>query len=113
MSSTQKAMLLVLTSLLLLVSSVNQANADRLYGTTGGRTLIGQLYEIDPTTGLVTLIGFLVDASGAPFEVTGLSFSPLTGVLYTSRNSPTAPSNLVTINPDTGQVSIIGFSRNL
>jgi hypothetical protein len=79
-----------------------------LYGTTGGGSP-GSLYTIDPSTGGGTLVGLLVDGSANPYAVTGLAFDS-TGTLYgsTSSNSPTGAGQLVTINPMSGLVTVIG-----
>jgi hypothetical protein len=82
-----------------------------LLGTTGG--VAGDLYNIDPNTGTATLIGPLADAIGNPYAVTGLAFDSVTGILYgsTSNNSGISGSTrreLVSINPNTGVVTVIG-----
>ncbi len=80
-----------------------------LYGGTSGA---GSLYTIDPTTGIVTLVHALVGVSNASltYGVLGLAFQPDTGTLYgaTSPDSPNSGNSLVTINPATGQVTVIG-----
>jgi len=82
-----------------------------LYGATGGA---GSLYTIDPTTGIATLVHAFVGASNASltYGVNGLAFQPGTGILYgtTSPDSPSSGDSLVTINPATGQVTVIGPS---
>ncbi len=82
-----------------------------LYGATGG---VGSLYTLDPTTGAATLVGALVGATRASltYGVNGLAFQPGTGTLYasTSPDSPNSADSLVTINPATGQVTVIGPS---
>jgi len=82
-----------------------------LYGATGGA---GSLYTIDPTTGVATLVHAFVGASNASltYGVNGLAFQPGTGTLYgtTSPDSPNSGDSLVTINPTTGQVTVIGPS---
>ncbi len=82
-----------------------------LYGATGGA---GALYTIDPTSGAATLVHAFVGASNASltYGVNGLAFQPPTGILYgtTSPDSPNSGNSLVTINPATGQVTVIGPS---
>jgi hypothetical protein len=82
-----------------------------LYGATGGT---GSLYTIDPTTGSATLVHAFVGASNASltYGLNGLAFQPATGTLYgtTSPDSPNSGNSLVTINPATGQVTVIGPS---
>lgn len=82
-----------------------------LYGGTSGT---GSLYTIDPDSGAATLVHALVGASNAAltYGVLGLAFQPGTGTLYgvTSPDSPNSGNSLVTINPATGQVAVIGGS---
>jgi hypothetical protein len=87
-----------------------RANAVPLYGATasGGP---GQLYIIDQTTGgVVQNIGPLNDATGTNYPITGLAFHPTTGVLYgsTANNPDATASKLVTINPATALVTVVG-----
>ena len=80
----------------------------------GGTSSTGSLYTINPANGAVTLVHALVSASNASltYGVYGLAFQPGTGTLYgaTSSDSPNSPDSLVTINPATGQVTVIGPS---
>ena len=82
-----------------------------LYGATSAT---GSLYTIDPSTGAVTLLHALVGASNAnlTYGIKGLAVQPGTGTLYgaTSPDSPNSGNSLVTINPATGQVTVIGTS---
>lgn len=77
----------------------------RLYGAYGGASL--SLYQINPATGAATPIG------GLGFSMSGLSFDPVTHVLY---GSSTDINNLgvYTIDPATGKiiakVSSTGFN---
>src|SRR5579871_25248 len=86
-------------------------NDGTLYGGTSGA---GALYTINPANGAVTLIHALVGAtnSALTYGVLGLAFQPGTGTLYavTSPDSPNSGNSLVTINPATGQVTVIGPS---
>lgn len=92
-----------------LLSGSALTNGQTLYGTTGGPSNPGNLYIVNPATGFATLVGPLRDSDLAPYAVTGLAFDG-TGTLYgaTSTNSPTAPSELVTINPMSGLVTVVG-----
>lgn len=81
-----------------------------LYGATaaGGA---GELYTINPLTGaMISNVGPLNDSLGANYPITGLAFNPLTGVLYGSTGNSVASSaaKLVSINPTTGLVTMIG-----
>ena len=55
-------------------------------------------------------MGPLVDAAGSPYGLTGLAFNPVSGVLYgsTANASPTARGSLVTVDPATALVTLIG-----
>lgn len=100
---------LLCCGLAVFVSAV-EVDAATLYGATasGGP---GELYIIDPATGaLVQDIGPTSDALGVNYPITGLAFHPVTGVLYgsTGNNPSTTAARLVTINPGTGLVTVIG-----
>lgn len=86
------------------------ACASGLFGATGSGGVNGNLYCIDPTTGVGTLVGPLLDASANPYGITGLAFQPGTGVLFgsTTTQSPTAPGHLVRIGPGTATVTDVG-----
>jgi hypothetical protein len=89
-----------------------RADAGTLYAATSGAQ--GQLYILDPATGgVLREIGPLNDAAGRNYPMSGMAFHPLTKVLYGATHySPTADpatvSKLVTINPDTAEVNVIG-----
>jgi hypothetical protein len=87
-----------------------RADAAVIYGATasGGP---GNLYRLDPATGAsLGLVGPLNDASGTNYPITGLAFHPITNVLYgsTANNPDETASRLVTINPNTARVTVIG-----
>ena len=86
------------------------ACASGLFGATGSGGVNGNLYCIDPTTGVGTVIGPLLDASANPYGLTGLAFQPGTGVLFgsTTVKSPTAAGHLVWIDPGTATVTDVG-----
>jgi len=90
------------------------ALAQTLYGATSTRNGIsdaGVLVILNPSTGAVlSTVGSLLDASSQHYSLTGLAFDPITGILYgsTANNSPTAARSLVTVNPLTAQVTLIG-----
>jgi hypothetical protein len=83
-----------------------------LYGTTAGSIHSGSLYTINTSTGAGTLVGALVGASNSAlkYAITGLAFQPGTGTLFgaTSKNSTNSANSLVTVNPATGAVTVIG-----
>jgi hypothetical protein len=89
---------------------VNRTYAATLFASTAAGDP-GRLYSINPATGAVIQdIGPLNDATGANYPVTGLAFHPTTGVLYgSSANASTAAqATLVTIDPITALVTVIG-----
>jgi hypothetical protein len=96
---------------LALFSMTAHADAATLYGATaaGGP---GELYILDPATGAVVQdVGPLNDVTGLNYGMTGLAFHPLTGVLYGSTSNSegaATQARLVTINPATALVTVIG-----
>src|SRR4051812_28845683 len=86
------------------------AEAATLYGATsaGGP---GELFTLDPATGaMLTDVGPLNDLLSANYPITGLAFNPVSGLLYgsTGNSVPTSAGQLVSINPLTAKVSVIG-----
>lgn len=72
----------------------------------------GELYILNAATGaMIQDIGPLNDATSVNYPITGLAFHPTTGVLYGSTGNSTAgtEARLVTINPATAQVAVIGL----
>ena len=85
-------------------------SAATLYGSTsaGGA---GELYILNPATGaMLQDIGPLNDLASLNYPVTGLAVNPVTGVLYGSTGNAVAgtEARLITINPATAQVTVIG-----
>ena len=71
----------------------------------------GELYLINSANGsLVQDIGPLNDSLSANYPITGLAFNPINGVLYgsTGNSSSSTAAKLVTINPLTGLVTLVG-----
>jgi hypothetical protein len=90
--------------------AADHARAAVLYAATAAGDT-GQLYTLNPANGaMVQSIGPLNDAAGTNYPITGLAFHPTTGVLYgaTGNNPAATAARLVTINPTTGLVSVIG-----
>jgi hypothetical protein len=86
------------------------AEAGTLYATSAAGA-DGELYILNPANGsLVQDIGPTNDVTGANYSITGLAFHPTTGVLYgaTGNSNTAAQATLVTINPATALVTIIG-----
>ena len=84
--------------------------AGTLYASTsaGGP---GELYIISGADGsLVQDVGPLNDVTGGNYPVTGLAFSPITGVLYGSTGNAVsgAEAKLISIDPATALVTVIG-----
>lgn len=79
------------------------ASAQTLYGSRGGNTA-GNLYTINPTTAVSTVVGPI------GYAVTGMAYNPATGTMYgsTSSNSPVCASCLITINLTTGAGTLVG-----
>ena len=81
----------------------------QMYAASGSNGVNGHLYTINPATGaMITDVGALMNATGAPFGLTGMTF--MGGTLYgtVSNASPTGGGTLVTINTSTAQVTSIG-----
>jgi hypothetical protein len=101
---------LLLACALAVTSLGGRSNAQTLYASTaaGGP---GELYILDKATGaMLQDVGPLNDAAGRNYGVTGLAFSPWTGVLYGSVGNADAAvgAQLITIDPVTAQVSVVG-----
>lgn len=90
-------------------AAVGRADAALFASSAAGST--GSLHRLDPNTGAVLqTIGQLNDATGTNYPITGLAFHPTTGVLYgsTGNNPAATAARLVTINPATALVTVIG-----
>jgi hypothetical protein len=104
-----KKLLLVLLALGCLATLAPAAHAATLFVATGSNGINGQLYTIDSTTAVATLVGPIL-IGGSPVGLTALAFHPVTGVLYglTTNDGPSPNRSLVTINPATGAAVLIG-----
>jgi uncharacterized repeat protein (TIGR01451 family) len=77
------------------------------------------LYELDPENGAATLIAPVMIGETQARHVTGLAFHPSTGVLYAVMNgqdtegSDCSEGTLLTIDPATGEASIVGTQGSL
>ncbi len=91
------------------LAAASQVHAGTLYASTaaGGP---GELYVINQATGAVIQdVGPLNDVLSVNYPITGLAFSPVTGVLYGSTgNAGAVDALLVKINPATAVVSVVG-----
>jgi len=81
-----------------------------LYVASGTFGIVGTLYTVDPASGLVlTTIGLLNDVNGNNYPMAGLKYNPITGILYgATANSLVNPNSLVTVDPATARVTVIG-----
>ncbi len=87
-----------------------RADAGPLYASTAAGA-VGELYILNPANGAVVQdVGPLSDAAGTNYPITGLAFHPATGVLFgsTGNNPAATAARLVTINPATALVTVIG-----
>jgi hypothetical protein len=98
-----------LLSALVVLLVATSARAATLYASTSAGTT-GELYIINSATGAVVQdVGPLNDAVGTNYPITGLAFNPINGVLYGSTgNAGTVDATLVTINPATALVTVVG-----
>ncbi len=85
------------------------AHAQTLFAATGSNGIAGSLYTVNPATAATTLVGPLL-AGALPVGLTGLARHPVSGVLYgaTAVSSPNFARSLVTVNPATAAVTVIG-----
>jgi hypothetical protein len=100
----------VLFCVLGMLTLLPRADAATLYGSTAAGAS-GELYIINPANGaLMQDVGPLNDSLNVNYPITGLAFHPVTGVLYgsTGNNPETTAARLVTINPASGLVTVIG-----
>jgi hypothetical protein len=92
------------------ISAVVSRTEAALYASTASGAA-GELYIIDQTNSAVIQdIGPLNDASSVNYGMTGLAFQPGTGVLFgsTANKVSANAAKLVTINPATGLVTVVG-----
>jgi len=94
--------------------------ADTLYAATvrtgaGGDTdqISGSLYTINLGSGSATFIAPLRLNGSSPIGITGMAAHPATGVMYgiTSPLSGNHPQSLVTLDPNTGNATLVGDLR--
>ena len=95
---------------IVVLTLTNRSYGGALYASTaaGGP---GELYILNPANGvLIQDVGPLNDTNGVNYPITGLAFHPTTGALYGSTGNSQASTEalLVTINPATALVTVIG-----
>jgi hypothetical protein len=107
MRITSRGILFAILGLSLFVPRV--ASAANLYAATAAGAA-GELYIISSADGsTVQDVGPLNDSLGTNYPITGMAFNPLTGVLYGSTgNAGAVDATLVTINPTTALVTVVG-----
>jgi PKD repeat protein len=102
---------MLVTSMLVLISMILPSAAAvkaagpgaTLYGATGAAGTLSVLYTIDKTTGVGTAIGPI------GFNVSGIAFDPITGILYgLSGRREAGPAELITIDTTTGAGTLVG-----
>jgi hypothetical protein len=82
----------------------------RDYSNKDTSGLGGALYSVDSNTGKSTLMAPLKVGGAIPIGITGLAIHPKTGVFYgiTAGLSAQIPRSLVTIDPQTGNTTLVG-----
>lgn len=100
------------------LSSIAFGPGGKLYGVTGaggeewGAETVRDpmLFQVNPATGLLTPIGETVDSSMDAHYMSSIAFGS-DGTLFgmsSANDATTAPGDLVTIDPETGEVTVIG-----
>jgi hypothetical protein len=79
-------------------------------GQAGTANVMSGLYAINLANGAATFVAPLRTGAGGAVAITGLAAEPSTGVFYgiTSTLSPNMPQSLVTLDPRTGSLALIG-----
>jgi hypothetical protein len=112
-----RARVLVLAAVLLAVLGPGAAWAQTLYAASsrnlaaeGPGSLAGSLHSVALATGTPTFIAPLRIAGSEPVALAGMAAHPASGAFYgiTSTESARSPLSLVSFDPDTGQVRVIG-----
>ena len=92
-------------------SSPSAAPPAGLYGTRAGNPLVvgvGELYKLNPANGALLQDIGPTNMGGTNVGITGLAFHPTTQVLYGSTSNKSSVRALVTIDPLTAQVTLVG-----
>jgi fibronectin-binding autotransporter adhesin len=89
--------------------ALNVANpltvADTLYGVNGVDGNASSLYTINPTTGAASLVAPIL-INGSTIALTGIAYDQVNDTLYATTNY--SPAELLTIDPTTGNATVIG-----
>jgi hypothetical protein len=90
--------------------SLLYATAIKVHYEDGAARIECNLYRVDPATGASTLLAPVRIAGREPVAVISLAIHPATGVVYgiTAGLTSDRPRSLVTIDPGTGNVTVIG-----
>ncbi|HZZ91966.1 MAG TPA: hypothetical protein VFE23_05345 [Usitatibacter sp.] len=93
-----------------LAQTLLYATAIRMHYEDGAARIECNLYRVDPATGASILMAPVRIAGREPIAVVSLAIHPTTGVVYgvTAGLSSTIPRSLVSIDPATGDVTLIG-----
>jgi len=104
-----------LAALIVCIAAPLAAFAQSVYvaamrGQVGTTNVMSGLYAINLSNGAATFVTPLRTASGGAVAITGLGVEPSTRTFYgiTSTLSPNLPQSLVTLDPATGKLSLIG-----
>lgn len=110
MRSSLRNILATLAAVAALLTGVSQSSAQVLYAASGSNGVDGILYTVNPITGAATAVAPLLAPGALPVGLTGLAYNAATDTLYgsTSNASPNFPASLVTVNRNTGAVTVIG-----
>ncbi|HEY4999035.1 MAG TPA: hypothetical protein VII36_07825 [Usitatibacter sp.] len=104
--------LLALLALLSATASAESlyAVSMRTYSDPGYKGVEGNLYVVSTETGASRLLSTLTVGGGKPVGLDGLAIHPKTGRFYgiTAPTSAAIPRSLVTIDPKTGVVTVVG-----
>jgi hypothetical protein len=105
----------VFITVICIAASLHQGNMlaqalPLLYAATGYAGSTGELYILNPVDGtVITDVGPLNDSNGNNYGLTGLRYDPSRRLLFgITGSSPTAPTSLVTVNPNNALVTYIG-----
>src|SRR5438309_1443860 len=100
--------------LALLLAFAAGAGAEALYATSI-RTRLGpdapiecNLYTVDPANARASFVAPLKAPGGTPIAIVSLATQPGTGVIFGVTAPPAGPATLVTVDPQTGRVTLIG-----
>jgi hypothetical protein len=110
--SMRKAFFLALVACLWLpaASLAQTIYVSAMRGQAGAANVMSGLYNVNLANGAATFVAPLRTTDGNPVAITGLGVEPSSHVFYgiTSNLSPTSPQSLVTLEPQSGRVTIIG-----